>query len=79
MVNQTDRIQGASGSGKSTIVGLIERWYQPEAGVVKLDGTPINELNVNWLRTNVRLVQQEPVLFSGTVFDNISNGLVGTR
>lgn len=77
-MNQTDMIQGASGSGKSTIIGLIERWYQPEAGVIKLDGTPINELNVNWLRTNVRLVQQEPVLFNGTVFDNIANGLVGT-
>ncbi|KAI0593336.1 ABC transporter [Biscogniauxia sp. FL1348] len=69
---------GPSGSGKSTIVGLIERWYQMNSGTIKLDGTPIDKLNLNWLRTNVRLVQQEPVLFNGTVFENIANGLVGT-
>lgn len=70
---------GASGSGKSTIIGLLERWYNPVSGAVKLDGRPINELNLQWLRQQVRLVQQEPVLFAGTVFDNIANGLVGTR
>ncbi|KAL2146186.1 hypothetical protein VTI28DRAFT_5026 [Corynascus sepedonium] len=69
---------GQSGSGKSTIVGLIERWYNPLSGVIKLDGRPIDTLNLNWLRKNVRLVQQEPVLFQGTVFDNIAYGLVGT-
>ncbi|WQF79623.1 Putative Type 1 protein exporter [Colletotrichum destructivum] len=69
---------GSSGSGKSTIIGLIERWYNPQAGTIRLDGTPIEKLNLNWLRQNVRLVQQEPVLFQGTVFDNIANGLVGT-
>ncbi|KAI5925484.1 ABC transporter [Camillea tinctor] len=69
---------GPSGSGKSTIVGLIERWYQMSSGAIKLDGTPIDKLNLNWLRTNVRLVQQEPVLFNGSVFENIANGLVGT-
>ncbi|KAK1984249.1 ABC transporter [Colletotrichum cereale] len=69
---------GSSGSGKSTIIGLIERWYNPKAGTIKLDGVPIEKLNLNWLRKNIRLVQQEPVLFQGTVFDNIANGLVGT-
>lgn len=69
---------GASGSGKSTIIGLIERWYNPTLGTVKLDGRPIDQLNVQWLRKHVRLVQQEPVLFSGTVYENIINGLVGT-
>ncbi|UPK99813.1 hypothetical protein LCI18_010748 [Fusarium solani-melongenae] len=69
---------GASGSGKSTIIGLIERWYNPVSGTVKLDGRAIDGLNLQWLRKHVRLVQQEPVLFSGTVFDNIVNGLVGT-
>ncbi|KAK8124245.1 multidrug resistance protein [Apiospora kogelbergensis] len=69
---------GASGSGKSTIVGLIERWYQQASGHIKLDGHPLESLNLNWLRTNIRLVQQEPVLFNGTVFENIANGLVGT-
>ncbi|KAH6984745.1 P-loop containing nucleoside triphosphate hydrolase protein [Ilyonectria sp. MPI-CAGE-AT-0026] len=70
---------GPSGSGKSTIVGLMERWYNPSEGSIKLDGKSIDQLNLRWLRTNVRLVQQEPVLFNGTVFDNISNGLVGTQ
>ncbi|KAL2169044.1 hypothetical protein VTG60DRAFT_6543 [Thermothelomyces hinnuleus] len=69
---------GQSGSGKSTIVGLIERWYNPSSGVIKLDGRPIDSLNLSWLRKNVRLVQQEPVLFQGSVFDNIAYGLVGT-
>ncbi|KAI0011133.1 P-loop containing nucleoside triphosphate hydrolase protein [Xylariaceae sp. FL0662B] len=69
---------GASGSGKSTIIGLLERWYNPNAGSIKLDGKDIKNLNLVWLRTNIRLVQQEPVLFNGSVFDNIANGLVGT-
>ncbi|KAH7368862.1 P-loop containing nucleoside triphosphate hydrolase protein [Plectosphaerella cucumerina] len=70
---------GPSGSGKSTIIGLLERWYNPASGSIKLDGTDIADLNLRWLRTNVRLVQQEPVLFNGTVFENISYGLVGTQ
>ncbi|KAM6522141.1 hypothetical protein FALCPG4_011828 [Fusarium falciforme] len=70
---------GQSGSGKSTIVGLIERWYNPKSGTIKLDGRPIDQLNLNWLRKNVRLVQQEPILFEGSVFDNIKHGLVGTE
>ena len=70
--------QGQSGCGKSTIVGLLERWYNPASGTIKLDGHPLDELNLSWLRRNVRLVQQEPVLFQGTVFDNIKHGLVGT-
>ncbi|KAK0390106.1 hypothetical protein NLU13_3679 [Sarocladium strictum] len=70
---------GPSGSGKSTTIGLIERWYNPESGSIQLDGIDIKDLNLAWLRTNIRLVQQEPVLFNGTVFDNISHGLVGTE
>ncbi|KXH25074.1 hypothetical protein CSIM01_12990 [Colletotrichum simmondsii] len=70
---------GPSGSGKSTIVGLIERWYNPSSGNILIDDTPIDELNLKWVRKNVRLVQQEPVLFKGTVFDNIQQGLVGTQ
>lgn len=58
---------------------MIERWYNPKSGTIKLDGRPIDQLNLNWLRNNVRLVQQEPVLFQGSVFDNIKNGLVGTQ
>ncbi|CAG8947962.1 unnamed protein product [Penicillium salamii] len=70
---------GQSGSGKSTIVGLLERWYNPASGTIKLDGRPLDELNLSWLRRNVRIVQQEPVLFQGSVLDNIKQGLVGTE
>ncbi|EMD59972.1 hypothetical protein COCSADRAFT_346383 [Bipolaris sorokiniana ND90Pr] len=69
---------GASGSGKSTVVGLLERWYDPISGLITFDGVDIRDLNLNWLRTNVRLVQQEPVLFSGTVYENVVMGLSGT-
>ncbi|CAI6070611.1 unnamed protein product [Clonostachys chloroleuca] len=69
---------GPSGSGKSTIIGLIERWYNPCGGLITLDDKNINQFNLKWLRTNVRLVQQEPVLFNETVFENIANGLIGT-
>ncbi|KJK82852.1 Multidrug resistance protein [Metarhizium anisopliae BRIP 53293] len=70
---------GQSGSGKSTIIGLIERWYNVTSGSIKLDGREIKDLNINWLRKNVRLVQQEPVLFQGSVFENIAYGLIGTE
>ncbi|CAH0052065.1 unnamed protein product [Clonostachys solani] len=70
---------GPSGSGKSTIIGLLERWYNPTDGSLKLDGENIMNFNLRWLRTNIRLVQQEPVLFNGSVFDNIVYGLAGTR
>ena len=92
-------VKGASGSGKSTVIGLLERWYDPSEGTIKLDGEDIDKLNLKWLRTNIRLVQQvsdfilsmpvkrytvtntyqEPVLFNGSVFENIANGLVGTE
>uniref|UniRef100_A0A0B7KAB3 Leptomycin B resistance protein pmd1 n=1 Tax=Bionectria ochroleuca TaxID=29856 RepID=A0A0B7KAB3_BIOOC len=70
---------GPSGSGKSTIIGLLERWYNPINGSIKLDGEDTKDFNLRWLRTKIRLVQQEPVLFNGSVFDNIVYGLAGTR
>ncbi|KAK9356780.1 P-loop containing nucleoside triphosphate hydrolase protein [Lipomyces doorenjongii] len=69
---------GASGSGKSTIVGLIERFYNPVCGQVLLDGVDIKDMNVKWLRQHVGLVSQEPILFAGTIFENVAFGLVGT-
>ncbi|KAI3026336.1 hypothetical protein CBS147347_4993 [Aspergillus niger] len=69
---------GASGSGKSTIVALLERWYNLSSGSITLDGRPIDKLNLQWLRKQIRIVQQEPVLFSGTIYDNIANGLIGS-
>ncbi|KAF2279256.1 multidrug resistance protein-like protein 1 [Westerdykella ornata] len=75
----TCAIVGPSGCGKSTIIGLLERWYDQASGTVLLDGVDIRKLNVRWLRTQMRLVQQEPVLFSGTVYENVALGLWGTE
>ncbi|KAE9985325.1 hypothetical protein EG328_007578 [Venturia inaequalis] len=70
---------GASGSGKSTIVGLVERFYEPVGGEIFLDGHDIREINLHWLRQNISLVQQEPVLFATTIYENIRFGLLGTE
>lgn len=76
---KTTALVGASGSGKSTIVGLVERFYDPVGGSVSLDGHDLSTLNLRWLRQQIALVQQEPVLFSQTIKENIENGLVGSR
>ncbi|KAG5760727.1 hypothetical protein H9Q69_013400 [Fusarium xylarioides] len=70
---------GASGSGKSTIVGLLERFYDPVQGTVYLDGHDISKLNLRWLRQQMALVSQEPTLFGTTIFHNIRYGLKGTK
>ena len=70
---------GASGSGKSTIVGLVERFYDPVGGQVLLDGHDVSELNLRWLRQQISLVSQEPTLFGTTIFENIRHGLIGTK
>ncbi|KAL1626614.1 GTPase-activating protein [Diplodia seriata] len=76
---KTTALVGASGSGKSTIVGLVERFYDPVGGDVLLDGVNVQELNLHWLRQQIALVQQEPVLFATTIFSNIKHGLIGTQ
>jgi len=68
---------GPSGSGKSTIISLIERFYDPQSGMLTLDGVDIKTLNVRWLRSQLGLVGQEPVLFVGTVAENIAYGKPG--
>ncbi|KAF2194218.1 ATP-binding cassette transporter ABC4 [Zopfia rhizophila CBS 207.26] len=75
---KTTALVGASGSGKSTIVGLVERFYDPIRGEVLLDGRDVQQLNPSWLRQHISLVQQEPVLFATSVYDNIRHGLIGT-
>uniref|UniRef100_H3G523 Multidrug resistance protein ABC superfamily n=1 Tax=Phytophthora ramorum TaxID=164328 RepID=H3G523_PHYRM len=72
---QTVAFCGPSGGGKSTIISLIERFYDPVVGEVLLDGHNIKDLNLNWLRSQIGLVGQEPTLFIGTIADNISYGL----
>ncbi|XMA14645.1 hypothetical protein WAI453_007436 [Rhynchosporium graminicola] len=70
---------GKSGSGKSTVVNLIERLYDPSSGVVSLDGHALSSLNIRWLRRQIAVVDQEPKLFKSSIFDNIADGLVGTE
>ncbi|XP_021807104.1 putative ABC transporter B family member 8 [Prunus avium] len=65
---------GKSGCGKSTVVGLIQRFYDAEMGSVKVDGVDIRELDVQWYRRHTALVSQEPVIYSGTIRDNIMFG-----
>lgn len=76
---KTTALVGASGSGKSTVVGLVENFYTPVGGRVLLDGHDIRDLNVQFLRQNVSLVSQEPTLFSVSVSANIAHGLIGTQ
>ncbi|KAF1848955.1 leptomycin B resistance protein pmd1 [Cucurbitaria berberidis CBS 394.84] len=70
---------GASGSGKSTIVGLLERFYLPMEGGIFLDGKDITTLNLRWLRQHMAIVSQEPILFSITIYESIAHGLVNTE
>ena len=65
---------GTSGCGKSTIVNLTERFYDPLQGNVYLDKFDIKTLNIQWLRSQIGLVSQEPILFSGTIAQNIAYG-----
>jgi ATP-binding cassette subfamily B (MDR/TAP) protein 1 len=74
---QTVAFVGPSGCGKSTAVSLIERFYDPLEGAVLLDGTDIRTIHLGWLRKQIGLVSQEPVLFSGTLFENIAQGKDG--
>lgn len=70
---------GASGSGKSTIIGILERFYSYLGGSVTLDGIELSSFNVKWLRQQMALVSQEPTLFNVSIFENISYGLIGTQ
>ncbi|KAL3465727.1 P-loop containing nucleoside triphosphate hydrolase protein [Aspergillus heterothallicus] len=72
-------IVGSSGSGKSTILALISRWFNPDSGTISLDGQYLQDFNIRWLRRHIGSVQQEPVLFSDTIFTNVSHGLSGTE
>ncbi|KAF2206342.1 hypothetical protein CERZMDRAFT_53286 [Cercospora zeae-maydis SCOH1-5] len=75
---KTTALVGASGSGKSTIVGLVERFYDPVGGTVTLDGHNVQDLNLRWLRQQISLVSQEPTLFATSIAGNIRHGLIGT-
>jgi ATP-binding cassette subfamily B protein len=70
-------ITGASGAGKSTIAKLLLRFHDPDAGAICLDGTDLRKLTLESLRRNIALVQQETLMFHGTIRDNIAYGRAG--
>jgi ABC-type multidrug transport system fused ATPase/permease subunit len=73
-------VVGPTGAGKSTLVGLVPRLYDPTAGSVRIDGHDLRELTVRSLRDQISVVPQDGMLFSGTIFENIAYGnLDGTR
>uniref|UniRef100_A0A672TW29 ATP binding cassette subfamily B member 5 n=1 Tax=Strigops habroptila TaxID=2489341 RepID=A0A672TW29_STRHB len=71
---KTIALVGASGCGKSTTIQLLQRFYDPVEGEITLDGRDIRTLNVKWLRENIGIVSQEPVLFATTIAENIRYG-----
>jgi len=71
---QTVALCGPSGGGKSTVVQLLERFYDPTSGSITLDGNKLSDLNVRWLRQQIGLVSQEPKLFACTIRENIKIG-----
>ncbi|KAF5937243.1 hypothetical protein HYC85_024749 [Camellia sinensis] len=73
----TAALVGQSGSGKSTVISLIERFYDPQAGEVLIDGVNLKEFQLKWIRNKIGLVSQEPVLFTCSIKDNIAYGKDG--
>eukprot|EP00904_Undaria_pinnatifida_P011955 jgi/Undpi1/7890/HiC_scaffold_24.g10362.m1 len=71
---ETVALVGPSGGGKSTCMGLLLRFYEPTKGAVFIDGRDVRDVNVKWLRSQIGYVGQEPVLFQGTIRENIAKG-----
>lgn len=72
---QTVALVGASGSGKSTVASLLERFYEPNEGTITLDNQPISTLSPYWLRAEViGFIEQQPILFGTTILENIRYG-----
>jgi subfamily B ATP-binding cassette protein MsbA len=67
-------VVGATGAGKSTFLSLVSRFYDPESGAVLVDGIDVRDLRLSSLRSQVSLVLQEPILFHGSILDNIRYG-----
>ncbi|CAO2207941.1 unnamed protein product [Urochloa humidicola] len=70
----TIALVGQSGSGKSTVISLIERFYDPQLGDVLIDGINLKEFQLRWIRSKIGLVSQEPVLFAASIKENIAYG-----
>ncbi|XP_057439151.1 ABC transporter B family member 11-like [Lotus japonicus] len=74
---KTVALVGESGSGKSTVIALLQRFYDPDAGQITIDGIEIQKLQLKWLRQQMGLVSQEPILFNDTIRANIAYGKEG--
>ncbi|KAL5223155.1 hypothetical protein ABZP36_027868 [Zizania latifolia] len=74
---KTVALVGESGSGKSTVIALLERFYDPDSGTISLDKVELKNLKLSWLRDQMGLVSQEPVLFNDTIRANIAYGKKG--
>ncbi|GJM94530.1 hypothetical protein PR202_ga11180 [Eleusine coracana subsp. coracana] len=70
----TVALVGQSGSGKSTVISLIERFYDPQLGEILIDGVDLKEFQLRWIRSKIGLVSQEPVLFAASIRENIAYG-----
>lgn len=77
LAGKTVALVGQSGSGKSTVIALLERFYDPLAGEVLIDGANIKDLQLKWLRLQIGLVSQEPALFATSIKENILYGKDG--
>jgi ABC-type multidrug transport system fused ATPase/permease subunit len=73
--NTTAALVGSSGAGKSTVVALLQRFYEVSSGSITIDGNDIRNLDLQWLRQHIGYVQQEPQLFGMTVRENICYGM----
>ncbi|CAN1762591.1 ABC transporter B family member 21 [Linum perenne] len=73
----TAALVGQSGSGKSTVISLVERFYDPQAGEVLIDGINLKQFQLKWIRGKIGLVSQEPALFTSSIKDNIGYGKEG--
>ncbi|KAM3956211.1 LOW QUALITY PROTEIN: multidrug resistance protein homolog 49 [Aphomia sociella] len=72
---ETVALVGSSGCGKSTLLHLLQRMYEPDSGSISVDGHKLEDLNLHHFRTSIGVVGQEPVLFSGTIRENITLGM----
>ncbi|RCI16400.1 hypothetical protein L249_2862 [Ophiocordyceps polyrhachis-furcata BCC 54312] len=75
---ETTAIVGLSGSGKSTVASLVQRFYDPQEGTVTVDGHDVRNVNIHSLRGHVGYVEQNPMLFDRSIMENIAHGLVGS-
>jgi len=74
---ETLALVGPSGGGKSTTIGLVERFYDPDEGSIEFEGVDLRKLNIQWYRDQIGIVSQEPTLFSGSIAKNIAYGFPG--